>query len=186
MSKNILILTGSPRENGNTAMLANAFTKGAQRKGHKVHIFHTAKKKINPCIACNTCWSKGRPCSFDEDCFDELWPLLEAADILVFCTPLYFYSFSAQLKAAIDKLYPYVSASVFCPRPLKITESILLACAQDKEYQSFSGLIASFKEIGHHLNWKTDSILAVNNVYNQGEIEKTDALEKAEQLGSCI
>jgi multimeric flavodoxin WrbA len=60
-NKNILVLTGSPRKNGNSEKMADAFIKSAQASGHKVTKFETRGKEINGCKACKTCWSKGKP-----------------------------------------------------------------------------------------------------------------------------
>ena len=66
--------------------MADAFIKGAISAGHEVTKFETASKEIGACKACKTCWSKERPCNFQDD-FDELLNLLEAADAIVLCTP---------------------------------------------------------------------------------------------------
>ena len=104
MSKNILILTGSPRPNGNSFILADAFAKGAEAAGHTVRRFDTAPAEIDGCRACNQCFKHGNACVFDDD-FNILAPRLEEADVLVLATPLYWFSFPSQLKAALDKLY---------------------------------------------------------------------------------
>ena len=136
MSKNILVLTGSPRKNGNTDRLAQAFIDGAIEAGHQVQRFDAGRKRINGCTACDACWSKGTACVFT-DGFTELEPMLEAADVLVIASPLYWSTFPAQLKAAIDKLYAYVSPA--CQHPLKIKESALLACGELEGEQIFIG-----------------------------------------------
>lgn len=59
MNKNILILTGSPRKNGNSDMLADAFMKGAKEKGHTVNKIEVAKLNINGCKACIYVLDKG-------------------------------------------------------------------------------------------------------------------------------
>ena len=59
MSKNILVITGSPRIGGNSDLLADAYIKGAKSTGHTVTKFETGLKKVGPCKACDTCWSKG-------------------------------------------------------------------------------------------------------------------------------
>ncbi len=92
MGKEILILTGSPRHGGNSDLLAAAFQKGAEAAGHSVTQFATASKKFYPCLACDTCWYQGRPCSIKDD-FNGLANLLEAADLIVFATPLYWFTF---------------------------------------------------------------------------------------------
>jgi len=181
--KNILVLTGSPRRNGNSERMADAFIKGAQAAGHEVTKFESARKEIGGCKACSTCWSKGRPCSFPDD-FAELAPLLEAADVLVLATPLYWYSFPAQIKAAIDKIYPYLADS--CQRPLKIKESLLLVCGADGDMKMFDGIIATYREIAGFMNWADKGVLAVPNIIEKGDIETTDALGRAEELGKSL
>ncbi|GAB6154441.1 flavodoxin family protein [Desulfosporosinus burensis] len=178
--KNILVLTGSPRRNGNSDRMADAFIKGAISVGHEVIKFETTKQEISGCKACKTCWSKGKPCSFQDD-FDELAPLLEAADIIVFSTPLYWFSFPAQIKAAIDKMYAYVGKS--CKRPLKIKESFLMVCGADEGMKIFDGIIATYREIAHYMKWEDKGVLAVPKVNEKGDIKATDALMKAEEYG---
>ncbi len=181
--KNILVLTGSPRRNGNSDRMADAFIKGALSVGHEVTKFETAKKEIGGCKACKTCWSKGKPCSFRDD-FDELAPLLEAADVIVFSTPLYWFGFTAQIKSAIDRMYAYIGKS--CKRPLKIKESLLLVCGADDEMKIFDGIIATYKEIAHYMKWEDKGVLAVPKVNEKGDIGATDALVKAEGYGKSL
>ena len=181
--KNILVLTGSPRRNGNSDRMADAFIKGALSAGHEVTKFETAKKDIGGCKACKTCWSKGKPCSFQDD-FDELAPLLEAAEVIVFTTPLYWFSFSTHIKAAIDKMYAYVGKN--CKSHLKIKESFLLVCGADEGMKVFDGIIATYREIAHYMKWEDKGVLAVPEVREKGDIEKTDALVKAEEYGRLL
>jgi multimeric flavodoxin WrbA len=181
--KNILVLTGSPRKNGNSDRMADAFIKGAQSVGHEVTKFETAWKEIGSCSACKTCWSKEKPCSFQDD-FDELAPLLQAADVIVFSTPLYWFSFTAQIKAAIDKMYAYIGKN--CKHPLKIKESLLMVCGADEGMKVFDGIIATYREIAHYMKWEDKGVLAVPEVKEKGDIEATDALEKAEEYGKSL
>ena len=181
--KNILVLTGSPRRNGNSDRMADAFIKGAISVGHEVIKFEASRKDIDGCKACKTCWSKGKPCSFQDD-FDELAPLLEAADVIVFSTPLYWFSFSSQIKAAIDKMYAYMGKN--CKRPLKIKESLLLVCGADEGMKIFDGIIATYREIAHYMKWEDKGVLAVPKVNEKGDIEATDALVKAEEYGKSL
>ena len=59
----------------------------------------TDLKNIKGCKACKACYSKGAACVFDDD-FNEIAPLMENADVIVMATPVYWYTFPAQLKAA--------------------------------------------------------------------------------------
>ena len=179
--KSILVLTGSPRKNGNSDLMADAFIKGANAQGHQITKFETARKTIGGCKACDKCWSQGNACVFRDD-FSELEPLVEKADILVLASPLYWFSMSAQIKAAIDRLYAYDAPN--CQRPLKIKESVLLTCGDGSEV--FDGLIKTYTHIVNYLKWKDAGILAVPNVKDKGDILKTDALLQAELLGKKI
>jgi multimeric flavodoxin WrbA len=183
MSKNILVLTGSPRKNGNTDLLAQAFIEGAIEAGHQVERYDAGRKMIHGCTACDACWSKGTACVFT-DGFTELEPMLEAADVLVIASPLYWSTFPAQLKAAIDKLYAYVSPA--CQLPLKIKESALLACGELEGEQIFKGMVETYLGIADYLAWLNRGIIRVPEVFAKGDILKTDALEKAKTLGKSI
>ena len=183
MSKNILVLTGSPRKGGNSELLADAFIKGALGKGHKVNKFETAFKNIQGCKACKACWSNGKACVFDDD-FMELVPLLNAADVIVLCTPVYWFGMSAQIKLAIDKLYSYMSSG--CPNKLKIKESCLIACAGDEEKEVFEGVEGTYKGIVNYLKWKDRGMLTVPSVYEIGDVLETEFISRAEELGGSI
>ena len=104
--KNILIITGSGRKEGNSARLAKAFADGAMASGHTVKIFQAADEPMSACFHCEQCWSKGKPCVVN-DSFNKFYPLLEEAELLVFCSPLYWYNFSGHIKCVMDRMYPY-------------------------------------------------------------------------------
>lgn len=179
MSKDILVITGSPRKNGNTDMLAEAFAKGARAKGHTVTLFN-ATKKVGGCKACDTCWSKGQACSFT-DGFTDLEPLLEKADTVVFATPMYWFGFSAQIKAAIDRIYAYISPNTL--RPLKISESALIVCAGDTDMHVFDGIVPTFEIMTQYMKWRNAGVLTVAGAMDKGDVQKSDALERAEKFG---
>ncbi len=183
MTKNILVLTGSPRKNGNSDLMADAFIEGAQSIGHQVTKFCAAAKKIDGCKACNTCWSQDHACTF-RDGFTELEPLLENADVIAFITPSYWFSMSAQIKAAIDRMYAYDMANR--KSSLKIKEGLLFVCGAGDSMEIFEGVIASYKGILKYMNWQDRGVLAIPGVTNTGDILKTDAMDKAERLGRSI
>ena len=93
MSKKIVVITGSPRKNGNSFAMTEAFIKAAKEKGHTVTRFDAALKKVGGCRACETCFSTGKACTFDDD-FNTIAPAILEADALVFTMPVYWYSMS--------------------------------------------------------------------------------------------
>ena len=83
MSKKIVVITGSPRKDGNSFAMTDAFIRAAQAKGHTVTRFDAAMMKIGGCHACETCFKTGKACSFDDD-FNLIAPAVLEADALVF------------------------------------------------------------------------------------------------------
>ncbi|MCH5254118.1 MAG: flavodoxin family protein, partial [Lachnospiraceae bacterium] len=91
MSKKIVVITGSPRKNGNSFAMTEAFIDAAKAKGHTVTRFDAALKTVGGCRACETCYSTGKACTFDDD-FNTIAPAILEADAIVFTMPVYWYS----------------------------------------------------------------------------------------------
>jgi multimeric flavodoxin WrbA len=155
--------------------------KGATEAGHEVIQCDAGRKNIMGCKACDTCYSKGKPCSFDDD-FNSIAPLMEKADIIVFVTPLYWFTFPAQLKAAIDKMYSFIIGG----KELKIKESMLLVCGEDADESVFNGIVNTYKRISCYQKWTDRGHLVVPGVLNKGDILSTEYLVIAEKMGHTI
>ena len=119
---NVLMINGSPRVNGNTALALKEMEGIFQENGIVCQTVLIGNKAIRGCIACGSCSKTGR-CVF-EDAVNELAPLFEAADGLVVASPVYYASANATLIAALDRLFfsthfdktMKVGASVVCAR----------------------------------------------------------------------
>lgn len=181
MGKNILILTASARQGGNSNLMARAFREEAERAGHTVEVFDTAAHRILPCRACDQCFSAGRACVFADD-FALLSPLLERADTLVLAMPLYWYTFPASIKAALDKLYAFIVGG----KTLPIKEAVLLICGEIAEERVFEGAVRSYELILEDRGWKDSGRLVVPGVNKAGEIKETDALDRARALARSL
>ena len=79
----VLILQGSPRANGNTAWMAEEYKKAAEAAGHEVTLVNVARKKIAGCLACKYCHGKGNGACIQKDDMQELYPLMNEAEVLV-------------------------------------------------------------------------------------------------------
>jgi multimeric flavodoxin WrbA len=102
--KKILILNGSPRKKGNTAVLAEEVKKGAQDQSAEVEIISLQNLEIQPCDGCDGCQNGQGGCVIDDD-MQEIYPILIEADAIVIGTPVYWYNMTAQMKACIDRWY---------------------------------------------------------------------------------
>ena len=183
MSKKVLVLTSSPRKNGNTSKMADAFICGAEQAGHKVFRFDAAFHNIKGCIACDTCWSTGEACSIADD-FNKLAALMESCDVLLISVPLYWFGFPAQIKGAIDKLYAYGGSGGL--RPLAIKESYLFVCGGDSDKDEYRPILISYEGMTSFLGWKDRGVIQTGGLDAEGAIEKSGILEKAEEMGRSI
>ena len=102
---NILVLNGSPRKEGNTAAMVEAFAAGAREAGHQVDIVPVCQKKIAGCLACEYCHTKGNGKCVQQDDMQQVYPLLEQAQMIVLASPVYYHSFTGQLQCAINRIY---------------------------------------------------------------------------------
>ena len=97
----ILGLSCSPRRLGNTEILVSESLSGAKSEGAEVELFSLSGKVIKPCDGCEVCHSTGE-CHIRDD-MQAVYSKLIAADGIVFGTPIYFYSMTAQAKALMDR-----------------------------------------------------------------------------------
>lgn len=102
---NIIVLNGSPRPSGNTASFVKAFAEGASEAGHKVDAFNVARMRITGCMACESCHKEKSRCCVIRDEMQEIYPVLDSADMIVLASPIYYHSFSGQLQCAINRIY---------------------------------------------------------------------------------
>jgi len=118
----VLIINGSPRKDGNTAIAIREMEQVFQQKGVEVETVQIGTQDVRGCIACGSCAKNGK-CVFD-DVVNELAPKFEEADGLVVASPVYYASANATLIACLDRLFystPFdktmkVGASVVCAR----------------------------------------------------------------------
>jgi multimeric flavodoxin WrbA len=104
MTKNILILKGSPREKGNSAILAGRAAAGAIEMGATVESIYLHGLDIRPCDACDLC--RDGTCVIEDD-MQPLYAKLSAADAILLASPVYWFTYSADLKLCIDRWYGF-------------------------------------------------------------------------------
>lgn len=128
---NILILNGSPRPNGNTAAMVEAFVEGAGENGHNITVVPVCRKKIAGCLACEYCHKEGtgheRQCVQQDD-MQDVYPLLDEAEMIVLASPVYYHSFTGQLQCAINRIY-----ALDKPKNLK-KAALILSSGSDNVY----------------------------------------------------
>jgi multimeric flavodoxin WrbA len=183
MTKNILILNSSPREKGNSAILANQVASGAKEVGAKVESISLHGLDIRPCDACDQCRDTNM-CVLQDD-MNSIYPKLVAADAIVLASPIYWFTYSAQLKLCIDRWYAFqgnhwkdVSHKQF---------GIILTYGDTDLYRSGAiNAIHTYETMCRFLESKIVGIVhgSVNDV---GDVEKRpELLQQANDLGKLL
>ena len=181
MSKKIVVITGSPRKNGNSFAMTDAFIKAAEAKGHTVTRFDAAMKNVGGCHACETCFKTGKACSFDDD-FNTISDAILEADAVVFTMPVYWYSIPAQIKGVIDKLFSLVVGG----KDIAGKECALIACCEEDDMSVIDGVRVPIERSAALLKWKMAGEVLIPGVLNVGDIEKTDGCKQAAELADKL
>jgi len=176
----ILILSGSPRKDGNTAALVDWFAEGARSRGARVEIVRTAclKYKATGCTSCRACQ---RNSAYECVINDEARPVLARmarVDVIVMATPLYFFGASAQLKLVLDRmfsLYKWDNQAGTMATPLKGKTLVLLASAF--EDVGLDALRKPFALTAKYTGMPFFSLL-VTNAGVSGDIKKKPGIRK--------
>ena len=101
----ILILNGSPHLDGAASDMVNAFAEGAREAGHEVVSMNVAHKNIKGCMACEYCRNREKGVCVQKDDMQAIYPEILSADMVVFASPIYYFTLSAQLQAVIHRTY---------------------------------------------------------------------------------
>jgi multimeric flavodoxin WrbA len=179
MSKKVLIISSSPRKDGNSETLAAAFAKGAREAGHQVETVSLREKQVGFCKGCFACLKLGH-CVIQDDAV-EIAAKMHDANVLVFATPVYYYCVSGQLKTMLDRANPLFDTDY------AFTKAYLLATAAEDTPETFAG---TEKAVQGWVDCFPRCALAgtvfAGGVNGVGEIVGHIALEQAYQMGKEV
>ena len=189
MAKRILVLSGSPKKNGNTAMLVGWFAEGACSEGAQVEVVSTAslRYKTTGCMSCRACQKRDKyECVIDDEAKPVLARMAEV-DVIVMATPLYFFAASAQLKIVFDRmfsLYKWDNVAGTMETPLKGKTFVLIASAF--EDVGLDALEKPFALTADYTGMRFESLL-VPNAGISGDIKNKPGVRgKAAALGRKV
>ena len=199
---NIIILSGSPRKDGNTELLADAFARGAAIH-HHVETVSVRDYKVNPCLGCNVCFktngrsSESHPSSLEDgrvvtdegeangvctqkDDMTSIYEKMSQADMLVIASPVYFYGISAQLKAIIDRFHNPIRDT------FQIKKAALLLVGAASLPELFDAILSEYRLCLKFFDIEDAGNVLVRGVKDKGDIKETRYIEDAYQLGASI
>ena len=182
MAKNIVILNGSPRQKGNTSMLAEAFAEGARSAGHTVTEFFLGGMDIHVCKGCFG-WHSSNECPcVQHDDMDKIYPAVKDSAVVVLASPLYYWTMSGQLRTALDRLFALEEGDGNLLRG-NGRGSVLLMAA---EGHGFEDAALYFDHLMEHLRWKNLGKVLCGGVMDVGDAQGRKELDDARELGKSI
>jgi multimeric flavodoxin WrbA len=176
MTHRILVVYGSPRKDGNSSTLAEAFIEGAESGGAEIFRADAGHADINGCLGCEYCFSHDGECCQDDD-MQRFYPLLHSCDLLVYATPVYSFTFTAQIKAFIDRMFCGIG------KPFAIKSTVLLTVCEDKDASIMQHIVGTYRAIITYAGWKDKGTVTVSCVYKKGDIANNPKLAEARILG---
>lgn len=105
MAASIIALMASPRKGSNSTLLGNKIVEGARASGGRVEVVSLHRMKIKPCTACDKCHAADDRFCVIRDDMQKLYPKIVAADAIIYATPVYWFTVSAQMKLFLDRTY---------------------------------------------------------------------------------
>ena len=179
MSKQVLIISTSPRKGGNSDTLADAFAQGAREAGHRVEKISLYDKAIGFCKGCLVCQGTRR-CVIRDDA-DAIARRMLTADVLVFATPIYYYGMCGQMKTMLDRANPLYSADY------RFRDVYLLSAAAEEDAHTadgavdgITGWIACFEKA------RLAGTVFAGGVTAPGDVRDHPALGQARETGRHI
>ncbi|MCB1228793.1 MAG: flavodoxin family protein [Verrucomicrobiae bacterium] len=189
--KKLLVLSSSPRRDGNSIRLAESAAHGANEAGHQVELFQVDDHVSAFLRDCRQCRKEDGECGI-EDGFRELFlDHYLPADGVIFATPLYWYGMSGQLKTFFDRTFCYYAAS--CPESAANIDGMsrkrigLLISSEETYPGATLGVIHSIQEFSRYTH--SEFVGAVQGIGNRrGDVEDDpeDPLARSERLGATI
>ena len=175
----IVVLMASPNVNGSTHLLTEAFTEGAQSKGHDVQVIDVAHANVQPCTGCVACGYEG-PCIL-HDSMDGIKAAILSSDMIVFATPLYYFGMSAQLKVVIDRFCSFNSSL-----HAKHMKSALLAVAWNSDAWTFEALSLHYKTLVKYCHFDDKGAILGTGCGTPSMTRHRVFMEKARALGASL
>ena len=170
--KNILVISASPRKGGNSDVLCDEFIKGAQQAGHKAEKIFLRNFKVNYCV-CNSTHK-----CVQKDDMAEIMDKMVNADVIVFATPVYFYTMDAQLKTLIDRTVPRYTEMVNKEVYYILTAADTNAANLEKTVESIRGFTLDCLD-----GAVEKGILYGTGVWDKGEVQSSAHMKTAYEMG---
>lgn len=183
----ILAILGSPRKNGDNAVIMEHFIKGAGQSGHQVDICRVYDMEMKGCTACYACTRGKTDICIHQDDFNAVHGKIVEADCLVFSTPVYFGHMTGPLKTFIDRLYTFLNED-FTLKHLPGKKFITIVTSGAPESQFCDKVTEFFTTwFGEFMKMEHKGSIVAGNLNQEGSIkQRKEVLDKAYELGKNV
>lgn len=186
---NVLGIAGSPRAGGNTEVLLTEMLAGAGEEGAETEAVHLRTCAIHPCTGCERC-RKDLTCTRFYDSMHLLYPKIEAADGLILGSPTYNYNITPEMKAFIDRLYPYYRFADQRPGPYSTyfagqgKQALVFSVAEQHDPAERGFAVAAMRRPLEALGFAVADTLEAEGYFAKGAVANDPALrERAREAG---
>ena len=174
----VLIISSSPRKEGNSDVLCDRFARGASEVGHEVEKIMLRDKKIAPCNACYACM-EAHTCAIEDDMAD-IFPKMLKADVILLASPVSFYSVSAQMKALIDRC-------LVDHKSLAGKQFYFVITAADPQREAAEGTLAAFRGFIRCIpETQENSIIYGMGTWDKGDVYRHPSYDQAYETGKRV
>ena len=189
MADRVLGIACSPRRNGNTDVLLHAALEGARAAGAETELVALRDKQLSPCVECNSCFNTGA-CRVQDD-YQGILDKLVATDRIIFASPVFFMSVTAQAKLLIDRCQCLWSRKYVLEEPLiqpaRDRRGMVIAVGGSKGKRMFDCVHWTLKHWFDVLDMRFAAALYVNQVDAKGDAEQhPSAVAETRRLGRLL
>ena len=128
---------------------------------------------IGGCLGCEYCHTKGEGKCIRQDDLEKILPAYKQADMIVFASPIYYFTMTAQMEAAIQRVY-------CIGKPAKATKAALLLSSGSPGV--YEGAIAQFKAYMAYAKIENAGIITANGAENKSEAKCNEIRDFARSL----
>ncbi len=182
MGRRVVILNGSPRKRGSTAELIGAFSAGAAESGNEVAEFYLHGMDIRGCRGCfGGDGARERPCVQNDD-MTKIYPAVLASEVIVLASPLYYWTFSGQLRTAFDRLVALEEGRENLLRGHGRASALLMTAAG----HAFEDAVRYYDHLLEYLGWTNLGHVLAGGSGDPGDMKERPEFRLAFELGKSI
>ena len=187
--KSVTCILGSPRSNGNSAILANEFCESAQKAGAIVDKHQLSELNYRGCQNRFDCKTTSDRCTQDDD-LTAVLEAVRAADIVVLASPIYFTDVTGQLKSCLDRWFSFFVpdyARAKHKSRLSGGKTLVFVQTQGEGEERYADILEKYSHSFGWLGFTEFHLIRAWGIREAGEVHRhPEVLARARELGAQL